>query len=26
VGTAAHDARVRGLVAFLMTTPRFQEQ
>lgn len=26
VGSAAHDARVRGLVAFLMTTPRFQEQ
>ena len=25
-GTTPHDSRVRGLVAFLMTTPRFQEQ
>jgi len=26
VGSATHDNRIRGLVAFLMTTPRFQEQ
>lgn len=26
VGSAAHDTRLRGLVAFLLTTPRFQEQ
>lgn len=25
-GSTTHDNRVRGLVAFLMTTPRFQEQ
>lgn len=25
-GTVAHEDRVRGMVAFLMTTPRFQEQ
>lgn len=26
VGSTAHDQRLRGLVAFLLTTPRFQEQ
>jgi uncharacterized protein (DUF1800 family) len=26
VGSVAHDQRLRGMIAFLLTTPRFQEQ